>query len=94
MGLDLESLGRPYCLNRPLQAAVLEWQDPSAGRADEVMMVVPGWIDPLEGGRLTPEFDPLDQAELLELLERSVDRCPADVVEVPVDLQGCRGAVP
>src|SRR6185503_14734170 len=54
--------------------------------ADRVVMVVAGRVDPLVPGGAAADLDPLHQAELLELLQRPVDRGAADRRLAPAQL--------
>lgn len=49
--------------------------------------MVPIRIDALVASRVAADLDPLDEVELLELLQRPVDAGTADGLEAAVDLQ-------
>src|SRR5881397_3763606 len=81
--LELRPLADP--LDRSLQGRVGERHQPPAADADHVV-VVPAGLVSLEGDDLAAHVDPMDQLQLLELLEGAVDACPADAREAAVDL--------
>src|SRR4051794_20806538 len=73
---DVELDAAAHRFDCPLQRAVREWRQPPALLADQVMVVL-GLIEPLIGGSLAAGLDPLDEVQLLELLEGAVDAGPA-----------------
>ena len=65
-------------VQRHLERVVLERLDLAAVVADEVVVMVAAWIDPLEAGDRIAEVHPLHEPELVEALERAVDACDSD----------------
>ena len=63
-------------VDRPLQRRIGEGREPPALVADEVVMVELR-VEALVAGRIATDIDPLDQVQLLELLEGPVDAGPA-----------------
>src|SRR4051794_39465176 len=59
--------------NRLLETVVLERDHSPALLADDVMVMVAAGVDALEARRVSLEVDPLNQAEVLELLQGPVD---------------------
>lgn len=92
MGDDLELRRLADGVDCLLQAAVLEGEQAAAADADDVMVVL-ARIVALEGDHLAPDVDPMDEVELLELLERAVNGRPPNRGEASVDFQGGDGAV-
>src|SRR5512132_279448 len=78
--------------NRRLQLVVFERDDAAALLADDVMVVMAPWVDPLVASGVTADVNPLDQPQPVELIERSVDGRAADVRQLPVDLERGQGA--
>ena len=73
MGGDFVPAPSGDSLQRLLQGRVLERLDLSAVAADEMVMMVPGRVRPLEPGHAVTEVDSLDEPELVEALEGPVD---------------------
>jgi hypothetical protein len=67
-------------LELPLEALVLEGGDPAALLADGVVVVLAPGDHGLETRAALAEFNPLNQAKLLQDLERPVDAGDPDVV--------------
>lgn len=86
MGGHLELGGLADTVDRPLQRGILEGDESAAAHADHVVMVLAGVVA-LVGGALAADVDPVDEVELLQLLEGSVNGCPADRRQPPVNLQ-------
>lgn len=78
-------------LDRLLQRLACKGREFPAVLTDEVVMVLVG-IEPLVACGVTADVDTLDQMQVLELLQGSVNRGPAHGVEPPVYLQGGQGA--
>ena len=70
---------------------------PAAAPADRVVVVLAVGLDPLIAGGAATDLDSLQQAELLQLLQRAVDAGPADrrlaAAQLVVELQGGDRAV-
>lgn len=64
--------------DRPLEGGILEDLEVTAAAADRVMVVMAAGLDALIPGYPTGHLDPLQQAQLIELLQRPVDAGPAD----------------
>ncbi len=83
--------------DRLLQGVVLEGDHATAVAADRVVVVMALGIDPLVAGGAAADLDPLDEAELLELLQRPVDAGPADrgtaAAQLVVEVEGGDGAI-
>src|SRR4051794_7337662 len=86
VGGDLEVGALADPLDRPLQRRVRERHQPPAADADHVVVVPSGFVA-LEGDDLAADVDPVDELELLELLEGAVDAGAADARQTPVDLE-------
>src|SRR4051794_40204897 len=71
IGLEAHAADDP--VDRPLQRDVLKGDQPVTAATDRVMMVLSAGIDPLVTGCAAADLEALQQAELLELLERAVD---------------------
>src|SRR6185437_1437738 len=75
---DVERHRSGHLRQRFLEARILERDHAPAVPADRVMVVMAGGIDALEASRAAADLDPLDQPELLQLLQRAVDAGAAD----------------
>mgnify|MGYP002682102276 CR=1 FL=1 len=84
---DLEA-GPAHFVDRLLQAFVGERLDLAALVADDVVVVLAGGVDLLVAEGIAAEVDPVDQPQLLQLLDRPVDRRPAYLRQPLVDLEG------
>lgn len=73
---DLEVLSTGDCPYRPLQGAIGEGRQAPASSANQVMMVLVR-VDPLEAGGVPADVDPLNEMELLQLVQGPVDACAA-----------------
>ena len=94
MVVDAEARLAGHVANHPAQAGVIDLGRPAAARADHVMVVdrLAADIGVLAGGQI----DALDDAELLEDLERPEDRRPSDpeVARPRLGHDARRGEVP
>ena len=86
MAGDRETRAPAGRLDRRLEALAGEGREPVAALADEVVMVR-GGIHALVAGRVATDLDPLDQLQLLQLVEGAVDAGPPDRLDATVDLQ-------
>src|SRR3954451_1414356 len=86
VGADLELGALADALDRPLQLRVREGDQAPAADADHVVVMAPRVVA-LEGDDLAADVDPVDQFQLLQLLEGAVDAGPPDVRQPPIDLQ-------
>jgi hypothetical protein len=86
VGTDLElgSLADPF--DCPLQLRIGERHQAPATDADHVM-VMAARVVALKGDNLAADIDPVNQFELLQLLEGAVDAGAADVRQPAVNLQ-------
>lgn len=82
--LKLGPLSDP--LDSPLQLRIRERHQPPAADADHVVVMATGVI-PLKGNNLAPHINPMDQFQLLELLQRPIHAGPTDARQPPIDLQ-------
>src|SRR4051794_2655726 len=72
VGDDFELGSLADAVDRPLQRRVLEGDEAATAHADHVVVVLAGVVT-LVGGALAADLDPVDEVELLQLLERAVD---------------------
>jgi hypothetical protein len=69
-----------HSVYRPLELRVLERGDPSATVAHQVMMMFTARVGGLEASRTLPRIEPLDESQLLQQLEGSIDGGDANVL--------------
>jgi hypothetical protein len=74
-------------VDRTLQPGVDKRHHLAAAIADDVVVMVAAGIEPLVSGGAPADVHAPNQAQFLELLERSVDARPADRPQPPVDLK-------
>lgn len=86
MGGDLELRPLADPLDRPLQVGIGKGHQTPAADADHVV-VMTARVIPLESHNLAADIDPMNQFQLLELLERPVNAGPPDTRQPPIDLQ-------
>lgn len=86
MGGDLELGPFADSLDRPLKLRVGERHQPPTADADHVV-VMSARIVALKGNNLAAHVDPVNQLQLLQLLERPVHARPPDTRQPPINLQ-------
>jgi len=97
VGRDDVAMPAGYPLDRRLERCILERLDLAAVVADEVVVMVAPGVGGLEASDTVAQVDALEEAELVEPVERPVDARDADphaaVPEPLVDLQRGEAAV-